>query len=347
MQSISWPYAYLLYLGVGTTLCLGMLFGSRPRYLRWLGQLPYCSPNWITLWRIPVIWVGQYLYITAHGDHTLLFTGFLLVAGGLMLDRLDGKMAKVLLKSLKQVEEKVECQGNVVIITQLLPNQKMKSGLTSDGQVWAWYEEKVVDNEGNETIDRYKIALEYWVWQLTVPATRLPMFKVVADEKNSFDRQLKLTGIGEWLDPLVDKFNFLPFYVYLGHASLMNIYVVLIVVSLDLFSSFMREPFKAYWPFSKLQPFVNEAKATPLGKFKIIFQFIALLAVMPAAAGWLNTHEAKTSYYIVSSMLALAALIGMGSVISRLTLREWLISSREGKRGYGLLRRFFDHDIEE
>lgn len=344
MPAMTWPFAYLLYLGVGISVSLILKYGSRPRFLRWLGQRPFCSPNWVSLWRIPIIWYGQGLFITADGSHLRLFTGFMLVVVGLMLDHLDGKMAKNLIAGLKKIRFLTEYNGNIVI-THHHPEAKA-DGLTADNQLWAWFEEKETNKDGVEVRHRYKVVLEEWVWMLMAPYTRVPMFKVEMT-KNGFDRQLVLTGIGEWLDPLIDKLNFHPLFCYFAYTGLLNGYVVAAAVSIDLFGTILRTPFIELPGLRRFENYVREVKATPIGKSKVVFQFCTLLAIMPAAAHWLTTEGLTISYYITSSILAIADVIALGSVISRLTLREMIISSREGKRSYGLLRRFFDHDVEE
>lgn len=345
MCDIEWHCTYFRYVVIGAALSLAMYHGSLPWMLRWLGQRPFCSPNWMSLWRIPWIWIGQYLYITAEGNPTRLFTGLMLVVSGLTLDRLDGKMAKSLVAGLKRLRYLQTFSGNTQI-TIHWPEAK-EGGLTSQNTLWAWFEEDYLDKEGQPQKRQVKIVLEDWVWQLMSPATRIPMFRVVREKLNPFDRRLELTHIGEWLDPLVDKFNFLPIFIYLGCVGLVNWVILVFVVFFDLASTVMREPFSGLPGFRRLQPFIKEVKATPIGKSKIFFQFSTLIAAMPALAGWLTPSELRISYYVCSGIFAFAALIGMGSVISRLTLRDWLLSTRDSKRGFGFLRRLFDHDVDE
>lgn len=345
MCEIEWHCTYFHDLVVGAALSLAMYYGALPRMLRWLGKIPYCSPNWLSLWRIPLVWAGQYIYLTANGDHNRLFIGLMLTVASLTLDRLDGKMAKSLVAGLKRLRY-FEIFSGKTQITLHWP-ETSDGGLTKQSQLWAWFEEDYLDAEGQPQKRQVKVILEDWVWQLTSPKTRIPMFRVVRDKNNPFDRRLELTGIGEWLDPLVDKLNFLPIFVYLGYRGLVNPVILVLVVIFELASTFMREPFSGLPGFRRLQPFIKEVKATPIGKSKIFFQFSTLLAAMPALAGWLKPSELHVSYYICSGIFAFAALIGMGSVISRLTMRDWLLSSRDSKRGFGFLRRLFDHNVDE
>jgi phosphatidylglycerophosphate synthase len=72
-----------------------LLLGIPKRTLRFLGNIALGSyrplgPNWITTYSIVVTLIGMAVY-TAHP-----VTGFVIVVGGSILDRLDGKMAMAL-----------------------------------------------------------------------------------------------------------------------------------------------------------------------------------------------------------------------------------------------------------
>ena len=73
--------------GVGLAIAILMLVMPR-HLLRWLSRLPGLSPNWVTLWSIPLMWAGVSLYFTGSTR-----AGFWLTVFALMLDRVDGKMA--------------------------------------------------------------------------------------------------------------------------------------------------------------------------------------------------------------------------------------------------------------
>ncbi len=48
------------------------------------------SPNWMTLWGVPITWAGFILYFWFDS-----YSGLLTIVFGLVLDRIDGKMAKL------------------------------------------------------------------------------------------------------------------------------------------------------------------------------------------------------------------------------------------------------------
>jgi phosphatidylglycerophosphate synthase len=59
-----------------------------PRLLRAAARIKGLSPNWVTVYGVPLTWLGILIYFHNHE-----FLGFLLVTFALTLDRIDGKMA--------------------------------------------------------------------------------------------------------------------------------------------------------------------------------------------------------------------------------------------------------------
>jgi len=54
-----------------------------------IGKVRYLSPNWLSIWRTPLAWIGYIVYFL--GFH---FVGFLIVVEAFMLDRFDGRVAQ-------------------------------------------------------------------------------------------------------------------------------------------------------------------------------------------------------------------------------------------------------------
>lgn len=79
-----------VYLTVGLAIVIAMLAVPRST-LAWLGSKRFLSPNWISIWRLPVFYIGAGLYWS---DFT--FVGYCVVVIAFVMDRLDGKVADVL-----------------------------------------------------------------------------------------------------------------------------------------------------------------------------------------------------------------------------------------------------------
>lgn len=349
MNSVPWGTAYTIHLLMGGAACLAMKIFLRPSLLIWLGQRPFCSPNWLSIWRIPIIWIGQLIFLIFGPDHLeLQFIGFMLTATGLMLDHIDGKQAKHLATiALRRVGSPVLklIKGDLVI-TPKAGISNGQSPLTPTNEIWAWYEQ--VKSPGPPpVIERSQVVMEEWIWRLMPGQTRLPMFNLVKDQRDQGAHRLVLTGMGEWIDPLVDKFNFLPVLVYFGAIGLIHPASVIVAVVIDLFGTIIRAPFNQLPIFRRLQVLVKETKASFIGKIKALFHSLTLLAVMPAAGRWLNADQLQKSFVISTVLLSVACMLGALSVLSRLTLREVILRSTGHRSSYVRLTKLFDHDIDE
>lgn len=84
------PLARLLAIGLAIAIPL-LILGLRR--LKWLlvaiGKLPGLAPNWLSIWRFPLVWGGFALYLGYDA-----YIGFALVVLGFMFDRMDGKVAE-------------------------------------------------------------------------------------------------------------------------------------------------------------------------------------------------------------------------------------------------------------
>lgn len=79
-----------LYLAIGLAVVLPFLVIPR-KILARVGKLPLLSPNWLSMWRFPITWIGYGLYFKVSP-----LAGFCVVVFSFILDRLDGKVASAL-----------------------------------------------------------------------------------------------------------------------------------------------------------------------------------------------------------------------------------------------------------
>ena len=332
LVAMPWYFRYLTLLVTGTLLAVPVIFFPRPRHLRWLGTQPYCSPNWISLWRAPIVVVGfvLFFYACAHQDkltvqefYKVMLSGYYLIVFGLSLDRVDGRVAKVLFKSLKIFRERD--------VLNFVSDQR--SG-------WIMIPEE--DSSGKKIKVRYHVIMEAWIDRLMKPYTKFPMF-----EYNSQTRELNLTGLGESLDPGIDKVNLIPPFLYLIVLHEIWWPIVLSMVISELISTVMRPPFIDWPVVRRLQVFVREVKASFFGKSKVIWQFTSLLGIIPACAGWLNPTEHHCSFLIASILLGIGFLAGTLSVWSRLKAMKNFLKSNGLTKYYRRSQQVFDHDVEE
>ena len=328
----AWQWRFVSLIAIGHVFCLTLLFGATPRFLFWLSKIPGFPPNWLSIQRNWIIWLGQVVFFSADGSINQLFAGFLIVAFGLMLDRIDGKMAMSILASIK-----------------FLPQANDNSGqLANSFSLWAWYRVTQENPHGEKVLVDRRIILEDWIYSLSAGRTVVPMFRIERDDQaNPPALRLHLTYIGEWLDPLCDKFNFLPLFCYLVHRDMLYWPVVVPMVLSDLFSTVIREPFLSWPGFRRLQDYIRETKASPIGKTKVIWQITTVLSTIPAAAKWLSSTELHQSKAIASCLLGLAVIVGVLSTTSRLTLWPSLLQAFGLRKAYQTFKKGYDHDVEE
>lgn len=334
---LPWVWRFVSMIALGTVLSLAMLGVTRPWVLFRLGQLPYCSPNWITLWRMPVLAIGYLIFFNSDGRLTWLFTGFLLSVAGVILDRIDGKAAKVFTQRLAALR---------------LPDNYLRRGsLTVDNRPWAWYHFKEKDKDGIEIGDQ-RVFVDEWLFRLCQSYTRMPMFIIEVDTSREQEvptpaRRVRLSEIGEWLDPAVDKICILPLFIYLAYKGFLIWPVVVPVILVDLFGTLMRRPFIDIdlRLFRGLKSNIREGKASAMGKTKFIWHFVTLLLLMPVSLGWLTVKQQNLSLIIADITLGLGLLAGILSVLSRLYLRDALLMAFGMKRAYEKFTETYEHDV--
>ncbi len=346
LSQFAWPVRYLVMLSMGTALCLTMLALARPRVLRIIGALPYLSPNWLTIWRVPIVGAGTIIYLSADGRENWLIAGLLITVMGMTLDRIDGKMAKSLRLRLRFLPGLTFRHHKE--ISSIHSQEVKQPPLTKSGLLWAWYTQEKINEQGNVQSVDCCVYIDDWIPGLTGSYTRIPMFKLERDISTiPHSLRLSLTGIGEWLDPLIDKVNFFPLFIFMAVNHLVSVPLTVAVITIDLLSTVLRKPFDQVAPFKYWQRFVREAKASAFGKTKVIWQFLTLLSLMPVTAGWLNSEEAHTSWWISNTLLTIGALSGILSVVSRLTLMDYLLVLPGLRRFNKSLKEVYEHDVSE
>jgi phosphatidylglycerophosphate synthase len=337
---MDWTWRYIAYLVIGAGFSLAIMALAKPNRLFWLGQIPGFSPNWLSLWRIPLVALGFILFLNDYH-----FPGLMIVVFALTLDRIDGKMAMTFKGRLRSVP--MQAQQEPLAPPRHLRLVKLPAGLNVplyNGRLTGWHVFEREDLRGHRHRQDRRIFLDDWIFLHIGDQTWLPMFKLSPDLKvNPPSLRLTYTGIGEWLDPLVDKLNFLPIFTYLAYVGELRWWAVLPMIWVDLTSTVIRNPFLQLPVFRLLSPYLRESKAGPFGKIKYIFQFTSLLALMPSAAGWLPRSEQVNSAYIASLVLLFAVLAGSLGIFGRLTFFNTLLHRLALLKRYRSLRVWFEH----
>ena len=152
-------------------------------------------------------------------------------------------------------------------------------------------------------------------------------------------------AIGEWLDPIVDKLTILPALIIFAHLGILNWYLVIGCVALDVFGTVMRVFYSLAQYLKTLHPqklqgyfrlrlaglvlfaadFVRGNKAKGPGKIKALLQAFVLLACAPDYLGWTNELPSWMYIEILPNLLcSLALCFGLASVAVKLKLHHQL-----------------------
>ncbi len=122
-------------------------------------------------------------------------------------------------------------------------------------------------------------------------------------------------NLGKVIDPLADKLTFLPPFFVLAIQGIVPWWLVTPLVSLELLSTLMRRPFHLLISYQKTEK-ERKDQATGIGKLKVMFQFVTLLACGPLIFGW-TTY----SLWIPGILTGMTLVFGALSVLSRMSLR--------------------------
>lgn len=96
-QFIEWmgrvPFVRFVLSGVIIALLI-LALGFHKPLLRTIGKLPGLAPNWLSLWRLPLVCGGCALYLMGNDLNHNAYIGFCMLVFGFTLDRMDGKVAE-------------------------------------------------------------------------------------------------------------------------------------------------------------------------------------------------------------------------------------------------------------
>lgn len=264
---------FLRTMGAGLAGILIPLIGGAPAVLRHLGAQtafggawrPY-SPNWITVYSLLGTAAGAGIYFAGHPALGIFLACF---AG--ILDRLDGRMAHVMGRTLD-------------------PPSAWKR--TADGTEHAV--ERHPDGGQGTTI-------------LFAPTA----FSRLWHEMNFAGG----TDLGKVLDPAFDKVKnvgLLAAFAALGYVSP---WLLLAMAVPELLGTLMRRP------FFLLARFQKEPKATAIGKWKALLQWLAIILCAPFHQGWVADGWSDLNRgYLLNGLLAGCVLLSWMSVLSRLSV---------------------------
>lgn len=87
LQFLPWELKAFIYLCAGLLVAV-LTLAIPKRWLVKIGQLPFLSPNWISIWHFVFFWIGVDVLFTVNAS-----IGYLIIVFACCLDVIDGKMA--------------------------------------------------------------------------------------------------------------------------------------------------------------------------------------------------------------------------------------------------------------
>ncbi len=88
--ALLWAHPFIQAILWGLIISLGIL--AIPHFIwRQIGKLPGLTPNWFTLWRVPITYFGIYWYFYMNCNE-----GFYIIVFSFIIDSVDGKMARAI-----------------------------------------------------------------------------------------------------------------------------------------------------------------------------------------------------------------------------------------------------------
>ena len=276
-------------------VALLLLWVLPKRTLRFLGLIhirafrPF-SPNWITAYSAVFTIVGIILYTR----HPIL--GFVVVVFAATLDRLDGKMA-------------------FVLMTTLAPRNKWSTG--SSGQLLAPVTHfTVVPTDDTSRNNLWKIIRLLFAKRPNLIPTIV--VEEIAPRDSRFNRwwyEFNFPGgtdLGEVFDPASDKVKSLSILIYFVFQGTLNPWLVCLLAATELFGTVIRRP------FNLLQSHIGKTKATGVGKYKVMIQWLLVILCAPYHQHWIEQDH--WAYGMESGLIwiqCLVDLLAIASVLSR------------------------------
>ncbi|MBI5421725.1 CDP-alcohol phosphatidyltransferase family protein [Candidatus Peregrinibacteria bacterium] len=144
------------------------------------------------------------------------------------------------------------------------------------------------------------------------------------------------TDLGKVFDPFGDKLKSLTIMFCMADAGLLSPWLVGILAIPELAGTVTRRPFYYF------QRFTQDSKATAVGKYKALAQWVAIILCIPFQKHWLSPGDsAFEAKWALNWILGLTILLAFASVASRF---KWVRRQREVKEVLESLEKTTEHE---
>lgn len=286
---------WLGYLAVGGLIAIAIIYMPKRALLK-LGH--FTTPNLISIAHVPIVWLGFCLY-----ELDLVLIGLSVVAFGAMLDRLDGRMAKVF---------------DIAIAKQLLHPDVFKSVVKTkqfDSTLKAAIAKRMA------TSGCARVIIEGKVFHIVIPQT----FREAIWHPGGSE-------LGKVIDPAMDKAAVLPIYVWiacrwivdttydpLSYLYLFGSVIIGLILLTDISGTVIR------MDYFKRKGWIKSKGATWAGKVKALSQWLWLLVYLIQDQHMLPSYKISMPAILDILLIGIFAL-GIISLVSKMfpVKEEWV-----------------------
>ena len=139
------------------------------------------------------------------------------------------------------------------------------------------------------------------------------------------------TDWGKIFDPMGDKAKILALLAIFADRGWLAWWLLGIMLAPELLGTLVRRPFRLW------EDKFQDSKATAIGKYKVLFQWIAIILCIPYDQHWLiEGHWAIEASWLPDVFLTLAAVFSIFSCVSRL---KWFHRHRELRNTRRLMKK--------
>lgn len=146
------------------------------------------------------------------------------------------------------------------------------------------------------------------------------------------------TDLGKVFDPFGDKLKSLTIMFCMADQGFLSPWLVGLLVIPELAGTVIRRPFYYF------QRFTQDSKATAVGKYKVVIQWITIILCIPYQKHWIDLgHWALGLEWTLNWFLGCTIVLAFASIASRF---KWVRRQREVKEMIDTLEKSTEHDTD-
>lgn len=144
------------------------------------------------------------------------------------------------------------------------------------------------------------------------------------------------TDLGAVFDPFMDKVKGLAMLAFFANYGVISLWLVGFLMVPELLGTAIRRPFYMF------QKHVGQGKATAVGKYKVMIQWMVIIFSIPFHKGWIEPgHWAYHQEWALDALLILSIFLAFASVLSRF---RWAREQKEVREVIQALDKSAEHE---